>query len=390
MQMMRRTAAVLLSAVLFGCAVQEVPKKDASFHAVIVSDLHFTTDPEVISSVVPSMPYSYEVSEAIINEVIDVHPDVFLLLGDQTNSGALSDMEELCVLLDRVEDAGIEVIPVTGNHDFNRSDQNQYDEIYGHFYEGYEKDPASLSYTLETGGVRLMVMDDNAVNLGDTGTFSDETMRWLKRHLKEAKERGTRVLFLSHHNVLAGENDARSFTYRITNESLVPLLQKSGVRLCLSGHLHTQSILEKDGMYEVISGMPMMSGHYLGFLDLEGDQLCYHAESIDFDRYGEPGLRETIERCDALYEERMRDVFRELLGDQKVPADDTEGILNLIAKFLDAYTEGSLPDERDAIRNDPYYPKMKEALSSSNYGPWIESILESPPLSGTELAFRWD
>ena len=67
-------------------------------------------------------------------------------------------------------------------------------------------------------------MDDSTYTDGSSGTFSKETMTWLKKALNRAEQEGLRVLFLSHHNVLAGKKDAHNETYRITNEELEPLL----------------------------------------------------------------------------------------------------------------------------------------------------------------------
>ena len=92
---------VLLSLLLLtACMGQGVTYDlNTSLHAVLLSDLHFSVSPNVVSSIVPAMPYSRAFTEALFAEVIAAHPDVLIIDGDNTNSGSREDMEELAKLL---------------------------------------------------------------------------------------------------------------------------------------------------------------------------------------------------------------------------------------------------------------------------------------------------
>ena len=353
--------------------------------AIVISDLHYTCDPDVIASIVPAMPYSPEVTQAVIRTVIEEHPDVFILTGDNTNSGSLQDMESLTELLKQVNEAGIPIIMTTGNHDFNHGLKEQYQELFVPLLSIDEADPDSFSYYTDIGNVRILAMDDSSYTDGSSGTFSKETMNWLKHVLNCAEQEGLRVLFLSHHNVLAGKKDAHNETYRITNEELEPLLRRHGVRLCISGHLHSQSILEENGLYEIIQGMPLYNGHPIGRLTIREDRTEYRCEPIDFERYGSMELAEAMREADRNSEAVLENSFRGILEKQGIGGEQEEGILNLLGHILRSYAEGTLCQEAEAIKADPYYDDMTATLAEENYGPWIESLIEDPPLYGRYL-----
>ncbi len=386
--MQKRCVFLFLILVLITGCEKPVVFKTPDLHAMVISDLHYTCDPNVIASIVPAMPYSQEVTQAVINEVIDEKPDVFILTGDNTNSGAQQDMESLAKMLEQVKEAGIPIIMTTGNHDFNHGLTESYQKLFFPLLTMDERDPHSLSYYTDIGNVRILAMDDSSYTEGSTGTFSEETMSWLKKALKDAREKGLRVLFLTHHNVLAGKKDAHNESYRITNEVLEPLLKKEHVCLCISGHLHSQAILEDGGLYEVIQGMPLYTGHPIGHLTISEDGTEYQCEPIDFERYGSYDLAEAIREADRKSEEIMDDIFTSILEQQGIEGERKEGILNLLRIILTSYEEGTIRNNAKKIKNDPFYDDMTASLAEENYGPWIESLLSDPPMDGRYLHIK--
>lgn len=363
--------------------------QDPSLFAMTISDLHYTSDPNVISTVVPAMPYAKQATEALLNQVIEQKPDVFLITGDNTNSGRESDMRELASYLKQIHDAGIPVVMTPGNHDFNICGAKEYREIFFPVLTIDAEDPASLSYYTDIGGLRIFAMDDSSITAGGNGVFKDETMKWLKENLKQAEKEGLRVLFLSHHNVIAGKEDARNESYRINNTDLESILKKEHVRLCISGHLHSQSILETDGMYEIIQGMFLSGQHSIGYLTVTKEGIQYEAKPLDFVRYGKDGLADQIAAADEKGAARLDDVFREIIHKKGYGAEETEGILKLLRRFLAANTNGTLSEEKDAIMADTYYEAMMDAMAEENYGPWIASLLRNPPRDGNRLQITW-
>ena len=380
-------AVMVLSLFLNGCA-RALPEEGVKLHAMIVSDLHFTADPDVSTAVVAAMAYSQKLSEALTQEVIARKPDVLILTGDHTNSGKKADMTALRELLEKVKKEGIPVVMTTGNHDFNLCTVNQYRSIYGPLMEKETEDPSSLSYAVTIKDVRLLAMDDSSFDQGASGTFSDETMRWLKGQLEQSRRERIPVLFLSHHTVLAAKQDPGQ-VWRITNEGLVGMLKQYGVRLCLSGHLHSFMTAESGSLHEIVSGTPLTGRHEIGILDLDETGVNYHTEPLDLRTYGEEGLYEAIAAMDQNERKQREEVFAGILAQENVPEKERAGILSLAMEFFEYAEEGTLVNHAEALKNSPYYEGMIQALWNHNYGPWMKELTENPPRNGKELSFSW-
>lgn len=379
----------LCMVLLCGCTEKKAEvNEDTSFHAVVTSDLHYTQNGGEVDSVVPGMAYVEDITDAVLAEVLAIHPDVLILTGDNTNGGNPEDEKALAGKLQKVVDAGIPVVMTTGNHDYNQSDMQVYAGNFDSLLMKEESDPASESYVAIVNDVVLLAMDDGAADQGQTGTFSKETMQWLKAMLK--KYEGHKIIFLSHHNVLSAVKTADKESYRITNEELPGLLKKYNVQLVLSGHLHSASVLEDGKLHEIISSMPANGDHRLGFLDMEGDAVEYHSEVIDFEAYGINGLKEDIAAADEQSWKNSENTFRQILDAKEYSEEETEGILACVRLFMQSYEEGILGDHAQEIQSDPYYGKMIEALQDKNYGPWMESVMENPPLPADHLSFVWN
>lgn len=360
---------------------------ESTFTAYIISDLHYTHTDHPRDVIVPLMAYADEAADAIINEVIARKPDVFILNGDNTNSGAKEDASYLAQKLQRVKDAGIQVILTTGNHDFNMSDADDFEEQYFFLLEMADRDPASLSYVSVSHGIVFLAMDDNSFHSGKMGEFSPETMRWLNRMLD--KYQGSKIIFLSHHNVLVGRDSDHSSSYRIQNASLAELLSSKGVRLIFTGHLHSQMLEEENGMFEVVSSMPYSGLHQYGILSIHGNEVSYHTRSIDWKQFGSPELIEAIRVIESNHSDRLSDTFREIIRAQGYTEEKTEHILALANRFLYSYQEGTLGSHLSEITSDPSCEDMIEAFWDYNYGPWMKSVLESDVRDASSLSFTY-
>ena len=380
---------ILCMVLVCGCTEKKTEiSEDISFHAIVTSDLHYTQNGGQVDTVVPGMAYVQDITDAVIAEVLAVHPDVFIMTGDNTNGGDPQDEKALSEKLRKVVEAGIPVVMTTGNHDYNQSDMQVYASNFNGLLEKLDEDDSSQSYVSIVNDVVLLAMDDGAVDEGQTGTFSKETMQWLKTMLKKYK--GHRIIFLSHRSVLPVLKDMEKGSYQISNEDLIDLLKKYDVQLVLSGHTHSASVLEDSELHEIISSMPANGDHRIGFVDLEGNNVEYHSEVIDFGTYGRSGLKEDIEAADEQSWKNSENTFRKILSSKEYSKEETEGILSCIRLFMQSYEEGTLADHLQEIQDDPYYAAMIEALYDKNYGPWMESVMENPPLPSTRLFFVWN
>ena len=402
----RKILAVLLCAFLLaGCGRKDSgsgpePEKtvftipeafdSADVRAIVLSDLHYTEYKEVDNTLVSGMALAEEITDAIIAEVIDRKPDVFIMTGDNTNSGDRYDATGLANKLAKIRDAGIRVILTTGNHDMNRMDAADFEEVYYGLVEWTDRDPASLSYAAEVGDAVFLAMDDNAVHPGGEGAFSAETMDWLREMLD--KYRGRPVIWLSHHSVLYGRGGSNTSGYLIQNEGLADLLRESGVRLAMTGHLHSQYISEEQGLYEIISGMPFSGRHMMGNLAIdtqetgEGDgyRIVYGAAPVDFEKYA-PETAEQLAALDRENSDYLRQTFTKILQKERVTGRERELVLDLLDRYFRYYGEGTLADHAEEIRGDLAYERMLQILEDYNYGPWIRSMVETTSQSGIHL-----
>ncbi|MCR5090237.1 MAG: metallophosphoesterase, partial [Oscillospiraceae bacterium] len=108
----------------------------ADYQVIVASDLHYIA-PELTDGgryyqrVLENgdskfMPYIQEITDSFFAEVIDTSPDALLLTGDLTFNGAILSHEALIEKLAAVEDAGVPVFVLTGNHDVYNSNAARY------------------------------------------------------------------------------------------------------------------------------------------------------------------------------------------------------------------------------------------------------------------------
>ena len=357
--------------------------------AIITSDLHYTENRKADSVLVPGMAFAEAITDALVDLVIDRHPDVFIMTGDNTNSGDIYDAAHLISKLQKIKNAGIPIILTTGNHDFNRMDEDDFEAAYFELLDPVDRDPSSLSYTAVIKDVVFLAMDDNAVHPGGSGEFSGATMKWLSEMLEKYK--GHQIIFLSHHNVLYGETAEDTSAYRIQNNDLAELLRSGGVRLAMTGHMHFQYILESKGLYEIITAMPFNSGHLIGNLQIDPAadaahpaMLTYWTESIDFEKYGSE-FAQAIRAADAENASYMNQVFSGLMDNEKVRGRKKQAVLDLLGKYFLYFREGSIAEHAAELMSDPAYENMLKALWNHNYGPWIKSTVETTKISSSWL-----
>ncbi len=349
----------------------------------IVSDLHFSLKNN--SSIYPLMSRAEDMMNTIADEVIAAHPAVFILCGDNTNSGRESDAEALAKILERIHDAGIEVVVVPGNHDFDLSNADSFDSVYHGLCEKDSVDTASLSYSLNIGSLRILAMDDSSFTNGKDGSFSSQTLFWLKLQLTEAKRNGEEVLFLSHHNVLPGGEAAENSLYMIQCPELRDLLKEYNVRLCLSGHRHSQEILNYGELFEIVSAMPAISPHLIGMLRYNGDCFEYQASPIQFTLYGEKYGLKNISEWETTAGKNMSIPVEGLASWEQCSAQEQAAVMRLYQLFMENYGLGTLSDVRDEIRADPCYVLFLDLFEETNYGLWMRYLLTSDLLPGNRL-----
>ena len=393
--------AALFFAVFCACAgsqaftvkASEAGPASDTVTAVIATDLHYTASSRISSLVIPGMAYIDQIADALAAEVISLHPDLFIMTGDNTNSGNPEDMDLLARKLRKIADAGIPVVMTTGNHDFDHASPPEYAAAFDSLCVPADQDSASLSYTVTVKNMVFFAMDDNSLTLGKEGRFPDYTMDWLEETLEKYVSAGYHPVFLSHHNVIAGMTDPDqdpSSYYRIQNTGLPRLLSKYHVRLLLTGHLHSQMIGEYDGMYEIIGTMPAAGAHTVGMLTLNENGFRYRTQPLDFQSFGTPDLAEAMEACNDAYGDFYSDALAGLVEAEAGEGDDPAAILDLIKRFFVYYTDGVLYEHRQELLEDPSWDGMIRILWTHNYGPWMQDVTENISMSSSVLDAAWE
>lgn len=208
--------------------------------------------------------YSDEIVDALLEEALQVKPSALLLAGDITLNGELENHLKLAEKLQKLQDAGVPVLVIPGNHDINNpgaatyfgterkeaaylKSGEEFYEIYQNFgyNQALSRDENSLSYLYELDETHwLMLLDScqyedyNHVN----GRLKSETLAWMKTQLNLAAEQNIQIIVAAHHNLLS---ESRLYTTDCTLENhleVIDLLEHYEVPLYISGHLHAQRI----------------------------------------------------------------------------------------------------------------------------------------------------
>ena len=302
-----------LCAGLAFCAEGHAEASSSGFRAVIASDLHYIA-PELTdggpgyqqtlkNGDSKFMPYVEEITDAFLDEVLADPPDLVLLTGDLTFNGAEISHRRLAGKLQRLEDAGIPVLVLPGNHDvynenaalyrggsFERvpfADSESFAGIYRDFGPGeaLSADSDSLSYVWQLNEqVWIMMLDENTAH--DFCGLSDRSFQWIEAQLQKAREEGRFVLVAGHQNVFQHSIFRGGYVIQEA-QRLQELLRRYGVPLCLSGHLHTQHVQSEDGLTEIATSALCSYPCQYAVLTAEDGRLRYGTRRLDLAAWAE-------------------------------------------------------------------------------------------------------
>lgn len=243
--------------------------------------------------------YSEELLEAFVWQVICESPDALILSGDLTFNGEALSHQRLAEKLHQIEESGIPVLVIPGNHDLENPMAAQFvgdgyrtaasitaerfSELYGGF--GYDealaRDDASLSYVTELAShLRVLMVDTNTADA--PGVIASQTLSWMEEQLQSAADCGAWVIAVSHQNLLA-HNSLLTEGYVLENpDRLLNLYERYPVICNLSGHIHLQHIAESaNGLPEIAASSLAVSPDQYGILQLDGRGSSYRTAPVD-------------------------------------------------------------------------------------------------------------
>jgi len=192
-----------------------------------LSDLHFGAhEPRLVN--------------AVAERIDEEKPDLVVISGDFTQRARTEQFKEACEFLDRLRDAGHDVLAVPGNHDVPLYD------VFRRFLSPLTRYKRYIDDTLcpvhELPGVTVVGINTaRSVTFSD-GRISEEQMRFIRETFGRTNANAMRVL-VTHHPLFAlpvGETgEVKRAVGR--NELALDAAAESGVDMLLAGHHHPAS-----------------------------------------------------------------------------------------------------------------------------------------------------
>ena len=408
---MKKLLILFLCAVfaLGGCAARgtaQLPEESAQtnpVHIVIASDLHYLApslnDKGPLISALSAqsdgklMLYVEEIAEAFVAQMLAEKPDVVILSGDLSYNGEYDSHKALAEKLARLQDAGIQVLVISGNHDTN----NPYSfQFHGESYERVKNtsseefraiyrpfgparairtDAYTGSYLYAArSDLWILMLDTNSLLLN---TFPEKSLSWLEECLQQAAEAGAAVISVSHQNLLL-HNELFSTGYRLTNAvTLRTLLERYGVLCHLSGHMHIQHTMEGPVPEVLTSSLSMPPVRY-GSLYYDGQSLCYDAMQVDVEAWArqtgqtDENLLRFSDYADEYFILAARNKILAELADSGLDEDSVLALADIFGRVNLAYFGGFTQDAEALIRDVERW----EGLSESFHSAYLQSILQ--------------
>lgn len=279
---------------------------DKSVTFFITTDIHYLckslTDGEeafqkyVMSGDGKQLHYIDEIMDAFVNDVEEKKPDVLIISGDLTNNGERESHLSIARKLKKIEESGISVYVIPGNHDiqnpcarrFEADKQHKvetitdkdFSEIYADFGydEAISRDKTTLSYlAAPSKNIWLLMLDTNKYknNLACTNPRADgrickKTLAWIKNCSDFAKEKGAKIIPVMHHSLL-DHNEVVKDCFTLNNSiQAIEMFKNSEVDLVLTGHIHIQDIKfdnnDSKSIYDIATSSLAVYPHQYGVL----------------------------------------------------------------------------------------------------------------------------
>lgn len=397
---MRRILFLILILVFIaGCSGVAYPEKSAKgepMKLMYISDLHHLAPElyehgELFHRVIEFgdgkiLQYTSEILDALVDEILRIQPDGVILAGDLTFNGERQSHLEVAAKMRQACGTGINIYAIPGNHDVHNpwtytyygddkpqgipsTTSSEFQSIYsGCGVAGaLSIDKNSLGFVFPLAeDMWLLALDANTPE--NPGAFSKETYNWVEDQLKKASEQGIHVLPISHqtlidHNVIINED----YTIR-DNSRMVKLLERYGIHVNFSAHIHIQHIAREDGFTDIATGAVSVYPHLYGLIEIdEYRNITYSANPL-------PLPEEILTESEDLFA-RTSDRRIEFNIGNRVLDRETYMEMNRWAKVLNnQYYRGQPIDP--ALAEDPAKGLWEEHASQTHMGRYLLSIFD--------------
>ncbi|RGZ00882.1 metallophosphoesterase [Clostridium sp. AM58-1XD] len=353
--------------------------------------------------------YSSELLDAFFKEVLEYRPSALILSGDLTVDGEKINHQELAAKLAAVQEEGVPVLVIPGNHDINNPNASSYigdvreeaenitpEEFYEIYHSfGYDgaasRDENSLSYRYVLDDTHWLLMLDSCEyepynKVG--GRIKDETYTWIREQYEAAKEANAVMIPVAHHNLM-GESRVYPTECAIEGgEEIISILHEYNVPLYLSGHLHLQRIKQfqaepgtvvDDHVTEAVTASLSIAPCQYGVIEWKEDEsMSYSVKTVDVSGWAR-GNRledENLLNFDTYSEELVKQVVSDQIYKKiySVPDDMKRRMADLYGQLNFEYCAGKEADKRE-VRDSYGYELWEKTQSDSQQLVLIEKMM---------------
>lgn len=402
---MKKTLILLLLITLTSCSSKSSQNLSEEIFFVVTSDNHafastLVEDKDLFEDEITNrgdgrqLNYVSEITTAFIDEMIELKPEFVIITGDLTLNGEKDSHLWLSNELDRLKKNHIQPLVIPGNHDIMNPFSHTYAtkpqyvstisaEEFAKIYEnaGYKdalyRDPNSLSYIYPLRDNAWILMLDTSMyeensSLGPVGSgkVRSKTFDWIEEKAQEAKEKNIQIISTSHHNIIQ-QNPIFESDYTLLNTlKLLRIFDEYDIRVNFSGHIHAQSINQKEKDHGTITDIASSSllvysnqygvVHYKPF-----DSLNYKTQEVDIESWAKENSDDNNLLNFKEYSKNFFEYSSTARGSNRYEnyPYSNEQILQLQdakAKLNRYYFAGNISEIRDEFINTEFYSWLLE------------------------------
>lgn len=230
----------------------EAPRTDSRTTIAVVGDPHVATRSQGTYRV---FHRTEQRLRAVIDDVNERAVDLVLFPGDLTKDGEPWNYERVDALLEELDRP---FLATPGNHDLQKRDDDHRCPSAAAFANRYGSEPLPLRRRV--GEIDLLVLDSAAGPDGPyaethRGRLSSAQLEWLDERLADASA----PIVACHHNPLPIVTEPlcrtaawRAFTMR-DRDRVRSVLERHGVSLVVAGHHHLPSLVERNGVRQLVA-----------------------------------------------------------------------------------------------------------------------------------------
>lgn len=378
---MKKLLVILLIICLFGCKKDDrhlVEDNISKF--MVISDLHYLAsdlydDGEKFTKYMEKSDAKLTMlSDTLVEGIVDIafeeNVDALIISGDLTFNGEKLSHEKLADKLQYLQNRGIDVLVIPGNHDLNNIfaykfekdkiyftdnvNEDSFKDIYCNL--AYSKalyyDENSYSYVYELDDKHWILMVD--CNSYSQNRILTSTLSWVEEVLEKAKSKNIKVIGVTHQNVL-GHSDQFGFDYIIQNGyALNKLYKEYDVNLNLSGHMHIQHITKNQYVYDIATNAVSVYPNLYAIVSFDEGYINYDAYSLDINNFKYDGYDDFNEYSKAYFDKvtyRSFDKRYNIFDDE----DELTKALDFYYALNQSFFGGDIADNYDTLISSDGY-----------------------------------